>query len=149
MLGTRPPELGGPRLSGRQPKVEQVRDTALSEEVVWRPIRPTRGPSALPESRTSAKPCRAAGEELEQIQMLLGRASLGSSQDRRRSCAEGSKSGRRQFSSRETSGRLRVNCSAAGDALMAHQCQEKRFHAGSSDITVRNFLETLKSLLES
>jgi integrase len=60
----------------------QTRKTALSERVVWQLIRPYAKPPALPGialhdcRRTCAKLCRAAGGELEQIQMLLGHQSV-------------------------------------------------------------------------
>jgi integrase len=59
-----------------------VRDTALSEKVVWQLIRPyavaagVAGIAPHDCRRTCAKLCRAAGGELEQIQMLLGHASV-------------------------------------------------------------------------
>ena len=59
-----------------------VRDTALSEKVVWQLIRPyaeTAGVAGIAPHdcrRTCAKLCPAAGGELEQIQMLLGHASV-------------------------------------------------------------------------
>jgi integrase len=59
-----------------------VRDTALSEKVVWQLIRPYAEAAGIagiaPHDcrRTCAKLCRAAGGELEQIQMLLGHASV-------------------------------------------------------------------------
>jgi integrase len=60
----------------------QVRKTALSEKVVWQLIRPyaeaagVAGIAPHDCRRTCAKLCRAAGGELEQIQMLLGHASV-------------------------------------------------------------------------
>jgi integrase len=60
----------------------RVRDTALSEKVVWQLIRPyaedagVAGIAPHDCRRTCAKLCRAAGGELEQIQMLLGHASV-------------------------------------------------------------------------
>jgi integrase len=60
----------------------QVRDSALSEKVVWQLIRPyaeaagVTGIAPHDCRRTCAKLCRAAGGELEQIQMLLGHASV-------------------------------------------------------------------------
>ena len=59
-----------------------VRETALSEKVVWQLIRPyaevagVAGIAPHDCRRTCAKLCRAAGGELEQIQMLLGHASV-------------------------------------------------------------------------
>jgi integrase len=60
----------------------QIRESALSEKVVWQLIRPyaeAAGVAGIPPHdcrRTCAKLCRAAGGELEQIQMLLGHASV-------------------------------------------------------------------------
>jgi integrase len=60
----------------------QIRETALSEKVVWQLIRPyaedagVAGVAPHDCRRTCAKLCRAAGGELEQIQMLLGHASV-------------------------------------------------------------------------
>jgi integrase len=59
-----------------------IRETALSEKVVWQLIRPyavaagVAGIAPHDCRRTCAKLCRAAGGELEQIQMLLGHASV-------------------------------------------------------------------------
>jgi integrase len=59
-----------------------VRETALSEKVVWQLVRPyaeaagVRGIAPHDCRRTCAKLCRAAGGELEQIQMLLGHQSV-------------------------------------------------------------------------
>ena len=59
-----------------------IRGTALSEKVVWQLLRPyadAAGVSGIAPHdcrRTCAKLCRAAGGELEQIQMLLGHASV-------------------------------------------------------------------------
>jgi integrase len=60
----------------------QVRETALSEKVVWQLIRPYAEAAGVPGiaphdcRKTCAKLCRAAGGELEQIQMLLGHQSV-------------------------------------------------------------------------
>jgi len=60
----------------------QIRETALSEKVVWQLIRPyavaagVAGIAPHDCRRTCAKLCWAAGGELEQIQMLLGHASV-------------------------------------------------------------------------
>jgi integrase len=60
----------------------QIRKTALSEKVVWQLIHPyaeaagVAGIAPHDCRRTCAKLCRAAGGELEQIQMLLGHASV-------------------------------------------------------------------------
>ncbi len=60
----------------------EVRGTALSEKVIWRLLRPYADTAGVPGiaphdcRRTCAKLCRAAGGELEQIQMLLGHASV-------------------------------------------------------------------------
>jgi integrase len=59
-----------------------VRDTALNEKVVWQLLRPYAEAAGVPGiaphdlRRTTAKLCRAAGGELEQIQLLLGHASV-------------------------------------------------------------------------
>jgi site-specific recombinase XerD len=59
-----------------------VRETALSEKVVWQLIRPyaevagVTGIAPHDCRHTCAKLCQAAGGELEQIQMLLGYASV-------------------------------------------------------------------------
>jgi integrase len=61
---------------------DQVQGTALSEKVVWQLLvgyAATAGvPGIAPHDlrRTCAKLCRAAGGELEQIQLLLGHASV-------------------------------------------------------------------------
>ena len=60
----------------------QIRQTALNEKVIWQLIRPyaevagVAGMAPHDCPRTCAKLCRAAGGELEQIQMLLGHASV-------------------------------------------------------------------------
>ena len=60
----------------------EVHDTALSEKVIWQLIRPYAAQAGVPGiaphdcRRTCAKLCRAAGGELEQIQLLLGHASV-------------------------------------------------------------------------
>ena len=60
----------------------QIRETVLSEKVVWQLIRPYAEAASVagiaPHDcrRTCAKLCRAAGAELEQVQMLLGHASV-------------------------------------------------------------------------
>jgi integrase len=60
----------------------EVRETALSEMVVWQLIRPYAVAAGVPGiaphdcRRTCAKLCRAGGGELEQIQMLLGHQSV-------------------------------------------------------------------------
>ena len=54
----------------------------MSEKVVWQMLKTYVGGAGLPDivphdlRRTTAKLCRAAGGELEQIQMLLGHASV-------------------------------------------------------------------------
>ena len=61
---------------------DQVRGATLSEKVVWQLLQPYAGAAGVPGMaphdcrRTCAKLCRAAGGELEQIQMLLGHASV-------------------------------------------------------------------------
>ena len=60
----------------------QVQSTALSEKVVWQLLRGYTAAAGVPGiaphdlRRTCAKLCRAAGGELEQIQLLLGHASV-------------------------------------------------------------------------
>jgi len=59
-----------------------IKATALSEKCVWQLLRPYATAAGVPGiaphdlRRTTAKLCRAAGGELEQIQMLLGHASV-------------------------------------------------------------------------
>jgi integrase len=61
---------------------DQVQGKALSEKVVWQMLRPYAAAAGVPGiaphdcRRTAAKLCRAAGGELEQIQLLLGHASV-------------------------------------------------------------------------
>jgi integrase len=61
---------------------DQVAGEVLSEKVVWQMLRPyaaaTEVAGLAPHDlrRTAAKLCRAAGGELEQIQLLLGHASV-------------------------------------------------------------------------
>ena len=61
---------------------DKVQGAVLSEKVVWQMLRPyavaVGVPGIAPHDcrRTAAKLCRAAGGELEQIQMLLGHASV-------------------------------------------------------------------------
>jgi integrase len=61
---------------------DQVQGDELSEKVVWQMLRPYAAASGVvgiaPHDcrRTAAKLCRAAGGELEQIQLLLGHASV-------------------------------------------------------------------------
>jgi integrase len=60
----------------------EVQPIALNEKVVWQLLRPYAEASGVPGiaphdcRRTCAKLCRAAGGELEQIQLLLGHASV-------------------------------------------------------------------------
>jgi integrase len=61
----------------------QVQETVLSEKVVWQLLRPYAEAAGVPGiapphdcRRSCAKMCRAAGGELEQIQLLLGHASV-------------------------------------------------------------------------
>jgi integrase len=60
----------------------QVQGKVLSEKVVWQMLRPYAAAAGVPGiaphdcRRTAAKLCRAAGGELEQIQLLLGHASV-------------------------------------------------------------------------
>jgi integrase/recombinase XerD len=61
---------------------DQVRGARLSEKVVWQMLKPYVTAIGIPHvaphdlRRTTAKLCRAAGGELEQIQMLLGHSSV-------------------------------------------------------------------------
>jgi integrase len=61
---------------------DQVQGNVLSEKVVWQMLRPYAAAAGVPGiaphdcRRTAAKLCRAAGGELEQIQLLLGHASV-------------------------------------------------------------------------
>jgi site-specific recombinase XerD len=63
-------------------RVDKVQGEVLSEKVVWQMLRPYAAAAGVPGiaphdcRRTAAKLCRAAGGELEQIQMLLGHASV-------------------------------------------------------------------------
>src|SRR5208283_2426429 len=63
-------------------RADQVQGEVLSEEVVWQMLRPYAEAAGVPGiaphdcRRTAAKLCRAAGGELEQIQLLLGHASV-------------------------------------------------------------------------
>ena len=63
-------------------RADKVQGDALNEKVVWQLLRPhaiaAEVPGIAPHDcrRTAAKLCRAAGGELEQIQMLLGHASV-------------------------------------------------------------------------
>jgi integrase len=60
----------------------QALGAVLSEKVVWQMLRPYAATAGVPGiaphdcRRTAAKLCRAAGGELEQIQLLLGHASV-------------------------------------------------------------------------
>jgi site-specific recombinase XerD len=61
---------------------DQVQGEVLSEKVVWQMLRPYASAAGVPgiaphdARRSCAKFCRAAGAELEQIQLLLGHASV-------------------------------------------------------------------------
>lgn len=61
---------------------DQGQETALNEKVIWQLLRPYAAAAGVPGiaphdcRRTCAKLCRAAGGELEQIQLLLGHASV-------------------------------------------------------------------------
>jgi len=63
-------------------RADQVQDTGLSEKVVWQLLQQYAEAAGVPGiaphdlRRTCAKLCRAAGGELEQIQLLLGHASV-------------------------------------------------------------------------
>jgi integrase len=60
----------------------QVQGVGLSEKVVWQLLQPYAAAAGVPGiaphdcRRSCAKMCRAAGGELEQIQLLLGHASV-------------------------------------------------------------------------
>jgi len=61
---------------------DQMQGDVLSEKVVWQMLRPYAAAAGVPGiaphdlRRSCAKACRAAGGELEQIQLLLGHASV-------------------------------------------------------------------------
>jgi site-specific recombinase XerD len=61
---------------------DELQGDRLSEKVVWQLLRPYAAAAGVPGiaphdlRRTTAKLCRAAGGELEQIQLLLGHASV-------------------------------------------------------------------------
>jgi integrase len=61
---------------------DQIQGAALSDKVVWQLLQGYAATAGVPGiaphdlRRTCAKLCRAAGGELEQIQMLLGHASV-------------------------------------------------------------------------
>jgi integrase len=61
---------------------DQTQEPALNEKVIWQLLRPYAAAAGVPGiaphdcRRTCAKLCRAAGGELEQIQLLLGHASV-------------------------------------------------------------------------
>jgi integrase len=63
-------------------RADRVKGAALGEKVVWQLIKPYADAAGVPGiaphdlRRTCAKLCRAGGGELEQIQMLLGHASV-------------------------------------------------------------------------
>ncbi len=63
-------------------RADKAQGEALSEKVVWQMLRPYATAAGVPGiaphdcRRTAAKLCRAAGGELEQIQLLLGHASV-------------------------------------------------------------------------
>jgi integrase len=63
-------------------RADKTQGDVLSEKVVWQLLRPYATIAGVPGiaphdcRRTAAKLCRAAGGELEQIQMLLGHASV-------------------------------------------------------------------------
>jgi site-specific recombinase XerD len=63
-------------------RADRITGDALGEKVVWRLIKPYAEAAGVPGiaphdlRRTCAKLCRAGGGELEQIQMLLGHASV-------------------------------------------------------------------------
>jgi len=61
---------------------DQAQEAALNEKVVWQLLRKYAAAAGVPGiaphdlRRTCAKLCRSAGGELEQIQLLLGHASV-------------------------------------------------------------------------
>ncbi len=60
---------------------DQIRGERLTEKVIWQLLRPYAVAAGVPgiaphDLRSCAKMCRAAGGELEQIQLLLGHASV-------------------------------------------------------------------------
>ena len=63
-------------------RADTVQGAALSEKVVWQLLQPYAAAAGVPGiaphdlRRSCAKMCRAAGGELEQIQLLLGHASV-------------------------------------------------------------------------
>ena len=63
-------------------RADAVQGAALSEKVVWQLLQPYAAAAGVPGiaphdlRRSCAKMCRAAGGELEQIQLLLGHASV-------------------------------------------------------------------------
>src|SRR6266404_963641 len=63
-------------------RADQVQGERMSEKVVWQLLQPYAAAAGLPGiaphdlRRSCAKMCRAAGGELEQIQLLLGHASV-------------------------------------------------------------------------
>jgi len=70
------------RVFRRVHRADRVGGDVLSEKVVWQLIKPYADAAGVPGiaphdlRRTCAKLCRAGGGELEQIQMLLGHASV-------------------------------------------------------------------------
>ena len=68
--------------SGPSIRGDELQGERLSEKVVWQLLRPYAAAAGVPGiaphdlRRTTAKLCRAAGGELEQIQLLLGHASV-------------------------------------------------------------------------
>ena len=63
-------------------RADEVQGTALSEKVAWQLLQPYADAAGVPGiaphdlRRSCAKMCRAGGGELEQIQLLLGHASV-------------------------------------------------------------------------
>jgi integrase/recombinase XerD len=63
-------------------RADQAQGEQMSEKVVWQLLQPYARAAGVPGiaphdcRRTCAKLCRAAGGELEQIQLLLGHASV-------------------------------------------------------------------------
>lgn len=75
-------KLSGGRLFRAVDKAGRVWGTGLSEKVIWSVVMEYARPLGLEKvaphdlRRTCAKLCRASGGELEQIQLLLGHASI-------------------------------------------------------------------------
>jgi site-specific recombinase XerC len=74
--------LNAPDITTPVNRGDQVQGEVLSEKVVWQMLRPHANAAGVPGiaphdcRRSCAKFCRAAGGELEQIQLMLGHASV-------------------------------------------------------------------------